>query len=77
MMFTAATASGSTAANVHGFITNTANYSALTEPFVGPVTEQLRNTRWIDWNRYNDELTFAQAFRNRLIQPGSARTSAC
>ena len=70
MMFTAATASGSTAANVHGFITNTANYSALTEPFVGPVTEQLRNTRWIDWNRYNDELTFAQAFRNRLIQAG-------
>jgi cellulose 1,4-beta-cellobiosidase len=70
IMFTAATASGSTAANVHGFITNTANYSALTEPFVGPVTEQLRNTRWIDWNRYNDELTFAQAFRQRLIQAG-------
>jgi cellulose 1,4-beta-cellobiosidase len=70
IMFTAATASGSTAANVHGFITNTANYSALTEPFVGPVTEQLRNTRWIDFNRYNDELTFAQAFRSRLVQAG-------
>jgi cellulose 1,4-beta-cellobiosidase len=70
MMFTAATASGSTAANVHGFITNTANYSALTEPFVGPVTEQLRNTRWIDFNRYNEELAFAQAFRQRLVQAG-------
>jgi len=70
IMFQAANASGSTAANVHGFITNTANYSALTEPFVGPVTEQLRNTRWIDWNRYNEELTFAQAFRQRLIQEG-------
>jgi cellulose 1,4-beta-cellobiosidase len=70
IMFQAANASGSTAANVHGFITNTANYSALTEPFVGPVTEQLRNTRWIDWNRYNDELTFAQAFRQRLVQAG-------
>jgi cellulose 1,4-beta-cellobiosidase len=70
MLFTAATASGSTAANVHGFITNTANTSALTEPFVGPVTEQLRQTTWIDWNRYNDELTFAQAFRTRLVTAG-------
>nr|WP_281286752.1 glycoside hydrolase family 6 protein [Catellatospora sichuanensis] len=70
MMFTAATASGSTAANVHGFITNTANTSALTEPYVGSITEQLRQTTWIDWNRYNDELTFAQAFRSRLVQSG-------
>jgi cellulose 1,4-beta-cellobiosidase len=70
IIYQAANASGSTPANVHGFITNTANYSALTEPFVGPVTEQLRNTRWIDWNRYNDELTFATAFRQRLIQEG-------
>ncbi len=70
MMFSAATASGSTAANVHGFITNTANTSALTEPYVGTITEQLRQTTWIDWNRYNDELTFAQAFRQRLITAG-------
>jgi cellulose 1,4-beta-cellobiosidase len=66
----AATASGSTVNNVTGFITNTANYSALSETFIGPVTEQLRNTRWIDWNRYNDELTFAQAFRSRLVTEG-------
>jgi cellulose 1,4-beta-cellobiosidase len=66
----AATASGSTVNNVHGFITNTANYSALSETFIGPVTEQLRNTTWIDWNRYNDELTFAQAFRSRLVTQG-------
>nr|WP_308167597.1 glycoside hydrolase family 6 protein [Catellatospora tritici] len=70
IMFQAATASGSTVANVHGFITDTANYSALTEPYVGAVTEQLRQTRWIDWNRYNEELAFAQAFRQRLIQAG-------
>jgi cellulose 1,4-beta-cellobiosidase len=68
IMAQAATAAGSTRANVHGFITNTANTSALSETFIGPVTEQLRNTRWIDFNRYNDELTFAQAFRNRLVQ---------
>ena len=29
-----ATASGSTPANVHGFITNTANTSALQEPYI-------------------------------------------
>ena len=31
IMFQAANASGSTAANVHGFITNTANYSVSAE----------------------------------------------
>ena len=70
IMSQAATASGSTRANVHGFITNTANYSALTEPYVGPVTEQLRQTHWIDFNRYNEELAFAQAFRQQLISVG-------
>ena len=34
MMMTAATASGATPANVHGFVTNTANTSALQEPFI-------------------------------------------
>ena len=34
MMRTAALASGSTLANVHGFITNTANTSALQEPYI-------------------------------------------
>jgi cellulose 1,4-beta-cellobiosidase len=72
IMRTAAQASGVAdwASLVHGFITNTANTSALTEQFVGPVTEQLRNTPWIDFNRYNEELAFAQAFRTRLIQAG-------
>jgi cellulose 1,4-beta-cellobiosidase len=72
IMAEAARASGSTPANVHGFITNTANTSALQEVFIGPVTEQLRQTRWIDFNRYNDELSFAQAFRNELITAGFA-----
>ena len=34
MLFQAANASGATPANVHGFITNTANYSALEEPYI-------------------------------------------
>jgi cellulose 1,4-beta-cellobiosidase len=60
----------STPDHVHGFIVNTANYSALTEQFVGPVTEQLRQTRWIDFNQFNEELAFAQGFRNQLISAG-------
>ena len=69
MMMTAATASGSTPANVHGFITNTANTSALQEPFI-VVNDQTRQSRWIDFNQFNDELTYAQAFRQRAAQIG-------
>ncbi|MEJ3742050.1 glycoside hydrolase family 6 protein [Actinomycetes bacterium KLBMP 9797] len=67
----AAVASGSTKANVHGFVTNTANYSALREPFI-PMTDQYRATNWVDFNQFNDELTFAQALRGRLAQAGFA-----
>jgi cellulose 1,4-beta-cellobiosidase len=70
MLRSAAGASGATPNHVHGFITNTANTSALSETFVGPVIERLRPSSWIDWNRYNDELTFAQGFRNQLITAG-------
>ena len=69
MMATAATASGSVPANVHGFITNTANTSALQEPYI-TVDGTTRPSRWIDWNQFNDELTYAQAFRRRAIQAG-------
>ncbi|GAB7040008.1 MULTISPECIES: glycoside hydrolase family 6 protein [Catenuloplanes] len=70
----AANASGSTVANVHGFITNTANYSALKEPFVTITStvngQSVRQSKWVDWNFYTDELSFAQAFRNELIAKG-------
>ncbi|MFE0594151.1 glycoside hydrolase family 6 protein [Micromonospora echinospora] len=70
----AAVASGSTVNNVHGFIVNTANYSALKEPYV-KITDTVngqtvRQSKWIDWNQYTDELTFAQAFRNELVRVG-------
>lgn len=61
-------------ASVAGFITNTANYSALVEPYftinstVNGTT--VRQSDWIDWNYYIDEMTFATAFRNRLISAG-------
>ncbi|GAA2411440.1 cellulose 1,4-beta-cellobiosidase [Actinomadura vinacea] len=69
----AARASGSVS-NVAGFISNTANYGALQEPYftindtVG--SKSVRESKWIDWNRYTDELSYAQAFRQRLVQAG-------
>ncbi|RKN41062.1 glycoside hydrolase family 6 protein [Micromonospora endolithica] len=70
----AATASGSTVNHVHGFIVNTANYSALKEPYF-KVTDtvngqMVRQSKWVDWNFYVDELSFAQAFRNELVSKG-------
>ncbi|QOC90607.1 glycoside hydrolase family 6 protein [Micromonospora craniellae] len=70
----AAGASNATVANVHGFIVNTANYSALREPYAR-VTDSVngqtvRQSKWIDWNQYNDELSFAQAFRQELVRQG-------
>ena len=71
IMKTAAQAAGSTLANVHGFITNTANTSALQEPYI-TVDNTTRPSRWIDWNQFNDELTYAQAFRNAAVSAGFA-----
>jgi cellulose 1,4-beta-cellobiosidase len=74
IIWEAANANGATPDDVHGFITNTANYSALREPFIdmnGTINGQLiRSSNWIDWNQYNDELTFAQAFRQELDNQG-------
>jgi cellulose 1,4-beta-cellobiosidase len=74
MMVTAATASGSTLANVQGFITNTANYGALHEPnFTINDTvngTSIRQSKWVDWNQYVDELSYAQAFRAAAVQAG-------
>ncbi|MEV6637429.1 glycoside hydrolase family 6 protein [Actinoplanes sp. NPDC051470] len=76
-MLAAAQASGSVN-NVTGFITNTANYSALTEPNFTINTSvngtSVRQSKWLDWNQYVDELTFAQAFRNQLVSVGFSST---
>jgi cellulose 1,4-beta-cellobiosidase len=68
-MATAAKAATGGFDTVTGFITNTANYSALVEPFI-TVTDTTRQSKWIDWNRYVDEQSFAVAFRARLISAG-------
>ncbi|NUT53369.1 MAG: cellulose 1,4-beta-cellobiosidase, partial [Saccharothrix sp.] len=66
---------GATKDKVHGFITNTANYSALEEPYwtvddvVGgrPVKEV---AKWVDWNDFNGELGFATGMRAELVKQG-------
>ena len=70
----AATAEGATVGDVHGFIVNTANYSALKENHftiddaVNGVS--VRQSKWVDWNRYVDELSYAQAMRTKLVALG-------
>ncbi|WP_144123158.1 glycoside hydrolase family 6 protein [Catellatospora sichuanensis] len=70
----AATAEGSTVDKVHGFIANTANYSTLVEPYFTIGTSvngtSIRQSKWVDWNQYVDEQSFAQAFRTRLVSEG-------
>lgn len=59
---------------VDGFITNTANYSALSEPFLKITSTvngtSVRQSTWVDYNNYVDELTYTQAFRNELVSLG-------
>lgn len=65
--------------SVAGFIVNTANYSALTEPYFNINTtvggQSVRQSSWVDWNRYVDELAFAQEFRNQLNTAGFGSTT--
>jgi cellulose 1,4-beta-cellobiosidase len=72
----AATAEGATVDDVQGFITNTANYSALKEPYFtindSVAGKSVRESKWVDWNRYTDELSFAQAFRQEAVNQGFA-----
>jgi cellulose 1,4-beta-cellobiosidase len=70
----AATAEGATVGDVAGFITNTANYSALKEQYftIGDSVngKSVRESKWVDWNRYVDELSYAQAFRQEAVSQG-------
>lgn len=70
------TVAGTTAGvdSVDGFIVNTANYSATTEPHFTINTtvngQSVRQSKWVDWNFYVDEQTFATALRNALVSKG-------
>ena len=57
-----------------GVIVNTAGYGALVEPYFGVDTTingvSARQTRWVDWNTFVDELPYAQQLRRELVAAG-------
>ncbi|WP_447009782.1 glycoside hydrolase family 6 protein [Saccharothrix hoggarensis] len=58
---------------VHGFIANTADYSALREEFLVKTVingQHIRQSRWVDWNPFVDELSFVDAFRAEAVAAG-------
>lgn len=69
-----ATTNGASVNDVAGFIVNTANYSPTKEPYL-KVTDTVggqtvRQSKWVDWNQYVDEQSFAQALRDKLVAAG-------
>ncbi|MEU5890620.1 glycoside hydrolase family 6 protein [Streptomyces sp. NPDC047461] len=69
-----ATSNGASVNDVAGFIVNTANYSPTKEPYL-KVTDTVngqtvRQSKWVDWNQYVDEQSFAQALRDKLVAAG-------
>jgi cellulose 1,4-beta-cellobiosidase len=69
-----ATTNGASVNDVAGFIVNTANYSPTKEPYL-KITDSVngqtvRQAKWIDWNQYVDEQSFAQALRDKLVAAG-------
>ncbi|MEU1040412.1 glycoside hydrolase family 6 protein [Streptomyces sp. NPDC005551] len=69
-----ATTNGASVSDVAGFIVNTANYSPTTEPNY-KVTDSVngqtvRQSKWVDWNQYVDEQSYAQALRDKLVAAG-------
>ncbi|MEU1012484.1 glycoside hydrolase family 6 protein [Streptomyces sp. NPDC005890] len=69
-----ATTNGASVDDVTGFIVNTANYSPTTEPnfkVTDTVNGQtVRQSKWVDWNQYVDEQSFALALRDKLVGAG-------
>jgi cellulose 1,4-beta-cellobiosidase len=73
----ASTVRGTTAgfASVDGFITNTANYTPVTEPYLPDPNltvggNPIRSADFYQWNPYFDEASFATELRRRLISAG-------
>ncbi|MER7480281.1 glycoside hydrolase family 6 protein [Streptomyces sp. NPDC126510] len=69
-----ATTNGASVNDVAGFIVNTANTSPTKEPHY-KVTDSVngqtvRQAKWVDWNQYVDEQSFAIALREKLVAAG-------
>jgi len=61
---------------IDGFVTNTANYTPLEEPFLTNPNltvggQQVRSANFYEWNPMFDELDFALAWRNAFASGGS------
>ncbi|MEV5279424.1 glycoside hydrolase family 6 protein [Streptomyces sp. NPDC052811] len=69
-----ATTNGASMNDVAGFIVNTANYGPVREPnfkITDSVNGQtVRQAKWLDWNQYADEQTYAQGLRDKVIAAG-------
>ncbi|TQJ92194.1 glycoside hydrolase family 6 protein [Streptomyces sp. SLBN-31] len=69
-----ATTNGASVNDVTGFIVNTANYSPTKEPnfkVTDTVNGQtVRQSKWVDWNQYVDEQSYAVALRDKLVAAG-------
>ncbi|MET7669583.1 glycoside hydrolase family 6 protein [Micromonospora luteifusca] len=74
LLFQAASTAGSTVANVHGFVANTANYSVLREEYFHADDvvngQPVYQSRWVDWNPFVDEVPYAQHLRELLTAAG-------
>ncbi|SFD40784.1 glycoside hydrolase family 6 protein [Streptomyces aidingensis] len=74
LLHTAATIDGTTVDDVHGIVVNAAGYGATHEPYfgIGDFVHgvSVRQSRWVDWNSYADELSYGQALRQELIGKG-------
>ncbi|MFD7992283.1 glycoside hydrolase family 6 protein [Streptomyces mexicanus] len=69
-----ATTNGASVNDVAGFVVNTANYSPTKEPYL-KVTDTVggqtvRQSKWVDWNQYVDEQSYAQALRDKAVAAG-------
>lgn len=63
---------------VDGFISNTANYTPTTEPYMTATQtingQPVRSANFYQWNDYIDELTYVTAMRNAFISRGLPST---
>jgi cellulose 1,4-beta-cellobiosidase len=70
--------------SVAGFVSNTAGYTPLTEPFLDSLASsafpgsgggtQVRQAAFYEWNPYFSELAFVKAWRTRMIAAGFPST---
>lgn len=70
--------------SVAGFVSNTAGYTPLVEPFLGPYSNtsmpgsnggtQVRQAKFYEWNPHFGELSYVKAWRNQMIAAGFPST---